>query len=175
MGYVTIDLAHDDRITAIGLFSEAFAGLNGKFAAQIGEHGLSLVEFEVLIRLARSPERQLRMTDLSAQTSLTTSGVTRVIDRMERDGLVCRSACPDDRRSLYAVITPSGQARLAAVLPGHIALIDRWFTGLLDPDQLHGMLSGLRAIRDAVRPEATAGATAPREPSPTRRRAPHPG
>lgn len=158
MEYVTTDLAHDDRITAIGLFSEAFAGLNCKFAAQIGEHGLSLIEFEVLIRLARSPENQLRMTDLSAQTSLTTSGVTRVVDRLERDRLIERRACPSDRRSLYAVLTPAGRARLDVVLPGHLALIERWFTGPLDPEQLDGLLSGLRSIRDAVRPGATAGA-----------------
>ena len=65
----------------------------------------SSIEFEVLLRLGRSPEGQLRMTDLSAQTSLTASGVTRVIDRLERDGYVTRIACPTDRRSLYAVIT----------------------------------------------------------------------
>jgi hypothetical protein len=58
------------------------------------------------------------------------------------------------------VITQAGQARLAAVLPGHLDLIDRWFTGLLAPDQLESLLAGLRVIRDAVRPGATAGATA---------------
>jgi DNA-binding MarR family transcriptional regulator len=151
------DLVQDERITAIGLLNEMFAGLTMQFAAQLGEHGLALVEFEVLLRLARSPERQLRMTDLSTQTSLTTSGVTRVVDRLERDGLVCRTACPTDRRSSYAVLTDSGRERLTAVLPGHLAMIDRWFTGLLTPDQLATMLVGMRVIRDAVRPGATAG------------------
>jgi hypothetical protein len=45
------------------------------------------------------------------------------------------------------------------VLPGHLDLIDQWFTGLLTPDQLDGLMTGLRVIRDAVRPGATAGAT----------------
>ena len=150
----------DSRITATGLFSEAFAGLNARFAAQFAEHGLSQVEFEVLLRLARSPGQRLRMTDLSAQTSLSTSGVTRVIDRLERDGLVRRTACPTDRRSSYAEITAGGLSRLSGVLPGHLALIDRWFTGLLTPAQLASMLDGLRTVRDAVRPDATAGAGA---------------
>jgi DNA-binding MarR family transcriptional regulator len=151
------DLVQDERITAVGLLNEMFAGLTTQFATQIGEHGLALVEFEVLIRLARSPECRLRMTDLSTQTSLTTSGVTRVVDRLERDGLVCRTACPTDRRSSYAVLTDAGRERLAAVLPGHLAMIDRWFTDLLTPDQLATMLTGMRVIRDAVRPGATAG------------------
>jgi DNA-binding MarR family transcriptional regulator len=150
-------LVTDERITAIGLFSEAYSGLTGRFATQFAEHGLAPIEFEVLIRLARSPQGQLRMTDLSAQTSLTTSGVTRVIDRLERDRLVCRTACPNDRRSMYAVITATGRGRLDAMLPGHLALIDEWFTGRLSPDELTGLLGALRKIRDTVRPGATAG------------------
>jgi DNA-binding MarR family transcriptional regulator len=155
---VSSDLVDDPRITAIGLFSEAYTGLTGRLAGQIAEHGLALIEFEVLIRLSRSPEGQLRMTDLSTQTTLTTSGVTRVVDRLERDGLVRRTACPSDRRSSYTVITQAGRERLTSILPDHLDLIDQWFTGLLAPDQLASLLAGLRVIRDAVRPGATAGA-----------------
>lgn len=150
----------DDRITAFGLFSEAFTGLTSRLAPQLAEHGLASVEFEVLIRLARSPGGQLRMTDLSSQTSLTTSGVTRVVDRLERSGLVCRRACPTDRRISYAAITEAGSDRLTQVLPGHVAMIEQWFTGLVDPQQLASFVEMLRTIRDAVRPEAVAGATA---------------
>jgi DNA-binding MarR family transcriptional regulator len=156
---VSEDLVGDERITAVGLLHEVFSGLMGKFSAQLSQHGLAMIEFEVLIRLARSPQGQLRMTDLSTQTSLTSSGVTRVVDRLERDGLVCRTACPTDRRSSYAVINEAGKERLAAILPDHLALIDRWLTGLLTPQQLESMLDGLRIVRDAVRPDATAGAT----------------
>jgi MarR family transcriptional regulator, 2-MHQ and catechol-resistance regulon repressor len=153
------DISVDDqRITAVGLLSEVYSGLTSRFAAQIAEHGLAFIEFEVLIRLSRSPEGRLRMTDLSTQTSLTSSGVTRVVDRLERDGLVERTACPSDRRSSHAVITEAGRCRLDAVLPDHLDLIDRWFTGLLPPEQMATLLSGLRVIRDAVRPGATAGA-----------------
>ena len=155
---VSNDLVDDPRITAVGLFSEAYTGLTGRLAGQIAEHGLALIEFEVLIRLSRSPEGQLRMTDLSTQTTLTTSGVTRVVDCLERDGLVQRMACPSDRRSSYTVITPAGRKRLAGILPDHLDLIGQWFTGLLAPDQLTSLLTGLRVIRDAVRPGATAGA-----------------
>jgi MarR family 2-MHQ and catechol resistance regulon transcriptional repressor len=149
----------DPRFTAMGLFAEAYAGLTSRFAAQFEEHRLSSVEFEVLMRLARSPGRRLRMTDLAAQTSLSTSGVTRVVDRMDRDGLVCREACPSDRRSSYAVITSTGLARLDAVIPGHLELVQQWFIGQLESAQLDATLESLRTIRDAVHPCATAGST----------------
>lgn len=154
---MTDNVFEDPRITAIGLFVEAYAGLAARFAAQFDEHGLSPVEFEVLMRLVRSPGHQLRMTDLAAQTSLSTSGVTRVVDRMERDGLVCRRACPSDRRSSFTALTDAGLTRLHETLPGHLDLIQQWFVGQLSPDALHGLLGSLRAVRDAVHPGATAG------------------
>jgi MarR family 2-MHQ and catechol resistance regulon transcriptional repressor len=158
---VTEQLLDDPGITAIGLFAEAYTGLAARLACQYAEHGLSPVEFEVLVRLARSPGQQLRMTDLSCQTSLTTSGVTRVVDRLERDGLVRRTACPTDRRSSYTVLTAAGRHRLDEVLPGHLDLVRRWFTGRLTPQQLADLLEALEIVRDAVRPGATAGADAP--------------
>lgn len=152
-----MDVFDDPRITAMGLLTETYLGIMSRLGCQIAQHGLSAIEFEVLLRLSRSPQGQLRMTDLSAQTSLTASGVTRVVDRLERDGYVARTACPTDRRSLYTVITASGRERIAAILPGHVELIDEWFTGRLSPDDLDGLLHGLRVVRDAVRPGAEAG------------------
>jgi DNA-binding MarR family transcriptional regulator len=158
---VTTEL-EDPRLTAVGLFAEAFSGLTSRFSAQFEEHRLSGVEFEVLMRLARSPQKRLRMTDLAGQTSLSTSGCTRVVDRMDRDGLVRREACATDRRSSYAVITEAGQARLDEVLPGHLELVQKWFIGQLTTDQLDQTLQSLRKIRDAVNPCATAGGDDPK-------------
>ena len=162
MCFVSTDL-NDPRFTAIGLFSEAYTGLHSRFASQLDQHRLSPVEFEVLMRLARSPGHRLRMTDLAGQTSLSTSGVTRVVDRMDRDGLIRREACPSDRRSSYAVITEAGRARLDDVLPGHLELIQQWFISQLTTDQLADLLDSLRTIRDAVNPCATAGSGEPAE------------
>ncbi|MDP9798461.1 DNA-binding MarR family transcriptional regulator [Catenuloplanes nepalensis] len=156
---MTPNLFDDPRITAIGLFTEVHSGLINRFAAQFDQHNVSTVEFEVLMRLARSPGRELRMSDLASQTSLSTSGVTRVVDRMERSGLLCRRACPTDRRSSYAVITEAGLARLDETLPGHLALIEEFFTGLLDAGRLKDLLSTLRVIRDAANPGAMVGTT----------------
>jgi MarR family 2-MHQ and catechol resistance regulon transcriptional repressor len=157
---VSVTTNYDDpRFTAVGLLAEAYTGLLTRFAADFERHRVSPVEFEVLMRLARTPGRRLRMSDLAAQTTLSTSGVTRVVDRLDRDGLVCREACPSDRRSSYAVLTEAGRSRLDAILPGHLKLIDEWFVGQLDATQLDQMLSGLRTVRDAVNPGATAGSS----------------
>ncbi|MBX6384972.1 MAG: MarR family transcriptional regulator [Microbispora sp.] len=152
-----MDLFDDPRLTAMGLFTEVYTGLVGKTAPTLAAAGLSEVDFETLIRLARSPERRLRMSDLAAQTSLSTSGITRVVDRLERDGLVERHACASDRRALYAVLSEAGAERLRTVLPRHIEDIQTWFTGLLTENQLADFLEALRVIRDVVRPCATAG------------------
>jgi len=155
---VTKDLLSDPRITAAGLLAEASSGLVAKTMPQLSEHGLGQVDFDVLIRLARSPGQQLRMTDLAAQTGLSTSGVTRVVDRLERDGLVERRACPTDRRGSFTVITKTGEAKLLAALPGHLDIIEKWFTGLFEARDLEVFLGGLRKLRDVVRPESVSGA-----------------
>lgn len=152
-----MELLDDPRLTAMGLLTEAYTSLNIRSAEQLATHGLAPIEFEVLLRLARSPQRRLRMTDLSRQTSLSTSGVTRVVDRLERVGLVDRAPCDTDRRSSYAVLTPIGLDRLVETVPGHLEILQEWFTGPLTEAQLQGLLTGLRVVRDTVRPEATAG------------------
>lgn len=153
--------AADPRLTVMGLFAEAHQGLQSVLAPQLAEHGLSPTEFEVLLRLVRSPGEQLRMSDLSAQTSLSTSGITRVVDRLERAGLVDRVSCATDRRGFWATVTPAGHRRLEEALAGHLRLVDRWLTGLLEPEQLAALTEALRVVRDAVRPEAVAGAEGP--------------
>ncbi|MEV4753919.1 MarR family transcriptional regulator [Micromonospora sp. NPDC049559] len=154
------ELLDDPRLTAVGLLAETFIGLMNRLTAQLETHGLSGIAFEVLLRLARSPGNRLRMSDLAAQTSLSTSGATRVVDRMERDGLVTRTPCPTDRRSSYAVVSEAGMALLHEALPGHLELVERWFTGQLDPAALRALLDGLRTVRDAIHPDAVAGAAA---------------
>jgi DNA-binding MarR family transcriptional regulator len=155
---VTGTVPDDPRLTAMGLLAETFAGLAAKLAPTMAEHGVSPMEFEVLLRLSRSPGNRLRMTDLAAQADLSTSGVTRVVDRLERSGMVRREHCASDRRGAFAVLTDGGSRRVAELIPAHIADIDRWFTGALTVGQLESLLGALRVVRDRVRPCATAGA-----------------
>src|SRR3954451_19386664 len=80
---------HDDRLTLAGLFFESQAGLAATLERRLEtECGLTNQWFEVLLRLARSPEGRLRMSDLTAQVTLTPSGLTRAVDRLEAARLV---------------------------------------------------------------------------------------
>src|SRR5688572_15043928 len=97
----------DDLLTTVGLLVEAHAGMAATFERRLLEHGAVTGQaFEILLRLVRTEGHRLRMSDLAAQTTLTASGLTRAVDRLERDGLVRREACEADRRVSYAVLTP---------------------------------------------------------------------
>jgi len=148
----------DARLTAMGLFIEAFEGLLARLDQVHAEHGLSGKDFDTLIRLVRSPGRRLRMGDLATQTSMSTSGITRVVDRLERAGSVYREPAPGDRRSSYAVLTDAGLQQLEADVPRTVETVERWFTGQLNEPQLDAFLAALHTIRDQVRPGAAAGA-----------------
>src|SRR5919204_5049650 len=85
------------------------AALVGALNAQlVAEHGLTINDYEVLLRLARAPERRMRRVDLAESVLLTASGITRLLDGLERDGLVERAQCASDRRVTYAVLTEAG-------------------------------------------------------------------
>lgn len=147
------DIFDDPRLTEVGLLFEASRGLLMKLEPAWTDNGLSLLDFSALMRLSRSPRQRLRMTDLAAQTDLSTSGVTRLVDRLERNGLVRREPDPADRRSSYAVVTAAGVTRVARVLPPYLAGVERWLTGPLTEEQMRGLVAALRIIRDEAFPE----------------------
>lgn len=150
------ELFDDPRFTISGLLFEAHSGLIAKLEPTWKAHGLSGLDLNALLRLSRSPNSRLRMSDLATQTELSTSGVTRVVDRLVTAGLIERQLDPTDRRSAYAALTDAGVRRLEQVLPGYLAALEQWLTGLLTPEQLDGLITGLRVIRDATNPAATA-------------------
>lgn len=147
----------DERLTAVGLLMEVHQGLVDRMSGTFAAHGMSSNEFEILIRVGRSPGQRLRMSDLATQTSLTTSGVTRVVDRLEKNGLVARTSCDSDRRGTWAAITDDGLERLDATVRDHLVDIDRWYTGILSSEQLVAVTDALRVVRDAVHPGSVAG------------------
>lgn len=147
-------LAHP-HLTTMGLFAEAYAGLSARLEHELENgHGLSGQRFEVLVRLVRSPGQRLRMSDLAAQTTLSASGLTRVVDRLVAEGLVERAACPSDRRGSFAVLTPDGEARILAALPGHVTQITELLGAAFTPRDLERFSELLRQLRDSVNPEA---------------------
>jgi DNA-binding MarR family transcriptional regulator len=144
-----------DRITLVGLVFETATGLH-RAVAPLLERQCELAgqEFDILIRLARSPGGRLRMSDLAAQTALTPSGLTRAVDRLSEAGLVGRQSCPEDRRGAFAALTQAGEARMQEALQIHGAQLAELLGGALDAEEERVLVSGLRKLRDRVNPGA---------------------
>lgn len=83
------------------------------------KHGLGVSEFEVLDRLAESEQHKFRAQELADAVHLSQSALSRLIDRLERHGLVERSLCHLDRRGIYVVLTEAGRQRHAEAAPTH--------------------------------------------------------
>src|SRR5829696_4270774 len=90
-------------------------------------HGLSLSSYRVLLALAEAPDGKMRMCELADAVALSRSGLTRLVDRLERDGLIARACCHVDARGAYAVLTDAGRRRLEEARPTHLASVRRDF------------------------------------------------
>ncbi len=121
-------------------FLRAHVELTDRMDRRLREaHGLSLREYEVLLALDEAPGRRLRRVDLAARILLTQSGVTRMLEKLERDGLVAKAAGEVDRRVSYAQLTAKGRRRFAAAAETHRADIEALFTGRLTRDDLSAL------------------------------------
>lgn len=115
-------------------FLRAHAGIVRALDDELqAEHGLPLTSYEVLLYLAEAPANRLRMSELASSLLLSQSGVTRLVDRLEREGLVRRERCEEDGRGLFAVLSPQGEARFQEVRPTHLAGVRRLFLDPLSP------------------------------------------
>ena len=94
------------------------------------QHGLTMADYEILVRLSESPDRRIRMSDLAHLTLSSRSRLSHQIDRMEKAGLVERQACEDDRRGSFTVLTDKGWDTLVAAAPDHVESVR---THLVDP------------------------------------------
>jgi DNA-binding MarR family transcriptional regulator len=115
------------------------------------QSGLTLSSFEVLYELVRAPENRLRMAELADRLLFTRSGVTRLVDRLERDGFVERNDCAHDGRGVYAILTEKGFDTFEAAAPPHADGIRRLFF-----DRLDGWDGVLRRLLHRLAPERSA-------------------
>lgn len=142
----------DPRVEAYGMLIEAHNELHNAVQRKLDtEVGVPAAWLAVLIRLARSPGSRLRMTVLARDMTMSTSGLTRLIDRMEASGLVRREACPEDRRGLLAALTDEGVAVLTATAPCHVADLAQLLGGVLADGEVTQLTDLLRRVRDHVR------------------------
>lgn len=102
----------------------------------VAAHGLPLSSYEVLLFLDNAPDGQLRMAQLAESVLLSPSGLTRLVDRLEKAGLVRRESCPSDRRGFEAVITDEGRTVLAEARPTHLAGVRKRFLEHFSIDEM---------------------------------------
>jgi DNA-binding MarR family transcriptional regulator len=120
----------------------AHSGVTRQLNAQLAaEHGLTLSDFEVLLRLARADDRRMRRVDLADQVFLSASGVTRLLDGLERQELVERASCDSDRRVVYAVLTDAGLDRLRTAAESHFGQVESVFGARYEANELAALTS----------------------------------
>jgi DNA-binding MarR family transcriptional regulator len=114
----------------------AHAALVKALDAQLeAAHGLQLSSYEVLMYLADAEDEQMRMCDLASSILLSRSGLTRLVDRLQRGGLLERVACDADARGAFAKLTPLGRERLAAARATHLAGVREMFLDLFTAEE----------------------------------------
>lgn len=124
-------------IAAFVRLVRANAAVTRQLSAQLSaDHGVSLNAYEALLLLARAPDSRLRRVDLANTLLLTAGGVTRLLDGLEREGLVAREECSIDRRVTYAVLTKAGRDKLREASKSHTRQIRQLLGGVYDDDEL---------------------------------------
>jgi DNA-binding MarR family transcriptional regulator len=99
-------------------------------------HELPLSSYDVLIYLQAAPDKRLRMAELADSVLLSRSGVTRLVDRLEREGLIVRDTCTSDGRGCFAVLTQEGEDMLARARPTHLEGVRERFLRHFTEDEL---------------------------------------
>jgi DNA-binding MarR family transcriptional regulator len=105
-------------------------------AQLVADHALTINDFECLLMLARAEDRRMRRVDLAEQLVLTASGVTRLLEGLEREGWVDRATCATDRRVVYAVLTEEGRKKLRDASKTHVADLRAFFETRYSTEEL---------------------------------------
>lgn len=126
----------DEKVQLFGLLLET----NARLARELGGEleatcALPLAWFEVLLQLRRSEDGRRKMNQIADAIVHSSGGTTRLIDRIERAGLVERQNCPNDRRAVHVAITPEGDAKLDEALTVHLDYLDRHLASRLNEDE----------------------------------------
>jgi DNA-binding MarR family transcriptional regulator len=124
----------------------AHAAVTRLLSAQLQqEHGLTINAYEALLQLSRAKE-PMRRVDLANSLLLTASGVTRLLDGLERGGLIARQSCPSDARASYSVLTEAGRAKLHQASGSHVASVRALLEERFEHDELDQLASLLNRL-----------------------------
>ena len=140
-------VARDARDQAWAQLLRAHAALTRRFSSELlSAHGLTLNGYEVLLHLAHAPDRRLRRVDLAESVLLTASGITRLLEGLERSGYVSRAASEQDARVTYAVLTDEGYEKLRSAAPTHVGGIRDLFAEQFTNDELETLCELLARV-----------------------------
>ena len=147
-----VDIAQDHR-GWIRLL-RAHAALTRELSSRLeAAHGLSLRDYDVLVQLYDAPDRQMRRIDLARTVILSPSGVTRLLEGLERAGWVAKHHCESDNRVTWAVLTDAGAAKFEEARESHVADVDELFSSQFSADEYEQLAELLGRL-----PMANAGA-----------------
>lgn len=133
---ISADALNERELRAWRGLLRAHAALTKALGADLErEHGLPLTSYEVLMNLHHAPGRRMRMSELACCVILSRSGLTRLVDRLAREGLLEREACDDDARGAFAVLTADGEARVTAARRTHLAGVRARFLARLSEQE----------------------------------------
>ena len=128
-------------------FIESVNTMTAAMEGDLVAYGLTMGDYEVLVRLSEAEHRRMRMCDLATALQLSPSGLTRRLDGLVSTGLVERVANPDDRRVMFAALTPRGRTKLAEAAPDHVASVRNRFLKGLTRDQIRELGNIFETVR----------------------------
>jgi len=143
----TIPSPRDPRLKAWRTFLYAHAQVRRQLERELQtEQAMGLGEYEVLLSLAYSDARRMRMSELADRLALSRSGATRLIDRLEGERLVERVSCETDRRGQWAHLTEAGLERLRGASPTHLRGVGEHFLDRIPAAELHALRTTLERV-----------------------------
>jgi DNA-binding MarR family transcriptional regulator len=127
---MTVSTFAPSRIESWVSFLRAHSAITRQLNADLlNVHGLTLNDYEVMLLLSRAEDRRMRRVDLAQSVVLTASGITRLLDGLERAGYVEKDSCATDGRVSYAKLTSNGHAKLKDAAETHLRGVEELFTG----------------------------------------------
>ncbi|MFB6367516.1 MarR family winged helix-turn-helix transcriptional regulator [Paenibacillus elgii] len=142
----------EDQLSAWRAFVNAHAAVTKRIEADLSDQRREpLTTYDVLSALYQSPDKKLRMSDLANKVVLTRSGLTRVIERLEREGLVERERMEEDRRGAFAVLTGDGKREFLRTWPVYAEGIYNYFVSVLDEEERKVVEKALTKVSEALK------------------------
>lgn len=118
--------------------------------SDLRQHGLDSAEYNILVALSEAPDQQMRMSELAEEVVHSRSRLTHTVTRLEKQGLVSRQACPDDRRGILAQLTAAGFAKLDAVAPHHVNTVRATLVDAMTPDEFRALGRAMAKVQSVA-------------------------